>query len=435
LFDIPWTPIFLGILFFIDPLLGVVATGGGLLLLGLAILNDRATRPHLTRASGSAVQTYAFADDLVRHADVVRAMSMQQPLIAKWRLGRNGTLALQGRASDITAGLTASTRFCRMFLQAMILAVGATLVLDHRIVPATIFAASVIMARALAPIEQAITAWRQFGAAGEAALRMRRLLHQQPAPPVRTRLGEPSGALRFDNVVYAPPGAGRPIVKSISFDIAGGQSLGVVGPSGAGKTTLLRLMVGAVAPTAGQIRLDGADLSLWHRDDVGRHIGYLPDYVGLFAGSVRENIARFSDADDDEVIAAARIAGVHEMILTLPEGYDTRLSENAGELSGGQRQRIGLARALFGPPRLVVLDEPNAHLDVEGERALERALGELKARGTTVVIVTHRPSALGLADRIVVVRDGRVEMAGARADIIEQLRQQTVRPVAATGNS
>jgi ABC-type protease/lipase transport system fused ATPase/permease subunit len=191
-------------------------------------------------------------------------------------------------------------------------------------------------------------------------------------------------------------------------------------------------MVGALAPSAGRIRLDGADLALWPRDERGRYIGYLPDYIGLFAGTVRENIARFSHAEDEAVIAAARLAGVHDMILALPQGYDTRLSDNAAELSGGQRQRIGLARALFGPPRLVVLDEPNAHLDVEGERALERALGELKARRTTVVLVTHRPSALGLADRIVVVKDGRVQMAGARADIIEQLRQQTVRPVAAT---
>jgi PrtD family type I secretion system ABC transporter len=432
LFDFPWTLLYLAALFLIHPLLGAVATVGGLVLLGLAFVNDLLTRSHLGTASGAATRAYAIADTMSRNADAIRTMGMAPGLTRHWQKDRDTMLALQAHASDVTGDLTASTRFSRYVLQSAMLAVGAWLVVNHAILPATIFAASVIMGRALVPIEQAITAWRQFNAAGQAAVRVRRLLDEEPPQPARTHLGTPEGRFSLDDISYLAPLSRQPILKNISLDLPAGESLGIVGASGAGKSTLLRIMMGAIAPTSGLVSLDGADLALWRREDLGRHIGYLPDHVGLFAGTIRDNIARFGDASDRMVIEAAERAGVHEMILGLPNGYETLLSGDARELSAGQRQRVGLARALLGNPRLVALDEPNAHVDTAGERALDEALADLKADGTTLLVVTHRQNLVNAMDTLLVLANGQIEFFGPRSNMIDALRKRVVRPVPAT---
>lgn len=431
LFDIPWTPLYLIVLFLIHPLLGLLATIGALALLALAVVNEAATRQQLDGATRAALRNYAFTDSMVRNADIVRAMGMQMPLLKRWQGDRDLTLARQAEAGDVTGSLTATIRFFRLLLQGGMLGIGAWLAVDHLILPATIFAASIIMSRALSPVEQAVTAWRQFGAAGEAALRIRRLLHEQPRQRLGTKLPAPDGTLVLDRVVYAPAGLRRPpILKDISFELAGGESLGVVGASGAGKSTLMRVIAGGASPTSGDVRFGGVSLRTWRRDQVGRYIGYLSDHVGLFAGTVRDNIARFEAVPDDVVIEAAMRAGIHDMILALPDGYDTELKTDGLELSGGQRQRIGLARALFGAPRLVVLDEPNAHLDTQGERALDGVIADLKESEITTVIVTHRPNVLAIVDKLLVMSDGEVEIIGPRDEVVDTLRKKIVRPVA-----
>ncbi len=431
LFDIPWTPLYLIVLFLIHPLLGLLAIIGALALLALAVVNEAATRHQLDGATRAALRNYAFTDSMVRNADIVRAMGMQMPLLKRWQGDRDLTLARQAEAGDVTGSLTATIRFFRLLLQGGMLGIGAWLAVDHLILPATIFAASIIMSRALSPVEQAVTAWRQFGAAGEAALRIRRLLHEQPRQRLGTKLPAPDGTLVLDRVVYAPAGLRRPaILKDISFELAGGESLGVVGASGAGKSTLMRVIAGGASPTSGDVRFGGVSLRTWRRDQVGRYIGYLPDHVGLFAGTVRDNIARFEAVPDDVVIEAAMRAGIHDMILSLPDGYDTELKTDGLELSGGQRQRIGLARALFGAPQLVVLDEPNAHLDTQGERALDGVIADLKESEITTVIVTHRPNVLAIVDKLLVMSDGEVEIIGPRDEVVDTLRKKIVRPVA-----
>ena len=432
LFDAPWTPLYLGLLFIIHPLLGATATLGVIALLALAALNDRATRAHLDPAQSAAVRAYTLTDSMVRHADLIRTMDMRLGLAGRWRGDRDLMLASQAQASDIAGSLTATIRFFRLMLQAVLIAVGAYLAVDHVILPATIFAASIITSRALAPVEHAVTAWRQFGSAGQAALRVRQLLAENPEAPARTHLPEPDGRVELDNVVFTPLGSRHPIIPGVSFSLAPGESLGIVGSSGAGKTTLARLMAGAVPPTSGKIKLGGVDLALWHSDDLGRHIGYLPDYVGLFAGTIRDNIARFSGVDDAAVVAAARRAKIHDMVLGFPDGYETVITDGGSELSGGQRQRIGLARAILGSPRLVILDEPNAHLDSAGERALDEVVADLQDSGITVVVVTHRPNVLALLDKLLVMSDGSVDMIGPRDEVVDSLRKKNVRPVAAS---
>jgi ATP-binding cassette subfamily C exporter for protease/lipase len=429
LFDLPWTPLYLLILFLIDSWLGVIAVCGVLLLLGLAVVNDRATRTRLKPAQSAAERAYGFAESMTHNADVVRAMAMAPALMQRWQRDRELMLARQAEASDITGGLTATIRFFRLLLQALMLAVGAALAVDHIILPVTIFAASIIMSRALAPVEQAVTAWRQFGAAGEAALRLRRLLKDQPAPKVRTRLPRPEGRLALVDVSCT---AGEKLIlRDVAFVLEPGESLGIIGPSGAGKSTLARVMAGASVPAAGRVKLGEVDLGLWPRDDLAQHVGYLPDHVGLFAGSVRDNIARFGHVSDEAVIAAAHRADIHDMVLSLAQGYDTPISDGGRELSGGQRQRIGLARALIGAPCIVVLDEPNAHLDAAGERALDRAIAHLKESGVTIAVVTHRPSVLASLDKLLLLNTGSIEMFGPRDAVVDRFRRKVVRPVLA----
>ena len=304
------------------------------------------------------------------------------------------------------------------------LGLGAWLAIERQISPGSMFAASLLFGRAMAPVEQIIGAWRQLIGAREAYGRLGDLLRAVPPAPDRMTLPDPQGALSLQRVVFAPQGLDHPVIKGIDLTIGRGEAVGIIGPSAAGKSTLARLLIGVWRPSGGVVRLDGADVSQWDRDHLGQHIGYLPQDTELFSGTISGNIARFQDAQSDAVVQAANRAGVHEMVLRLPNGYDTEIGEGGTMLSAGQRQRIGLARALFGNPRLIVLDEPNSNLDIEGEQALIRAVGELKAGGATVIVITHRPSILFAVDRIIGLRDGAVEMDGSRAEILARIFPQ-----------
>jgi ATP-binding cassette subfamily C exporter for protease/lipase len=430
LFDAPWTPLYLGMLFLIHPLLGATAAVGALTLFVLAAINEWSTRKRIQHASEAASRTYGFTESVVRHAEVISAMGMRGNIEARWNQDRRPMLADQAGAADINASATSAIRFCRLLLQAAMLGIGAWLAIGGAILPATIFAASIIMARALAPVEQAVGSWRQITGARQALARLRLLLRSEPAPASRMKIPLPEGGLSAADLSFSLPGRRRPLLDNVSFSLGAGEMLGVIGPSAAGKSTLAKLLAGALEPTEGEIRLGGIDIRRWAREDLGPAIGYLPQEAGLLPGSIRDNIARFGGASDDEVIEAARRSGVHQMILDLADGYDTHLGEGGAGLSGGQRQRIGLARAIIGSPRLIVLDEPNAHLDADGERSLVSALEELKQDGATIVVIAHRPSIIATADRLMVIQGGEVSAFGPRAEIVETLRRQTVRPVA-----
>lgn len=422
-FDLPWIPIYLLLLWFIHPVLGIVATLGALVLLGLAFLNEVLTRQSLRAAEVSNNRSYAFTENLLRHADVVRAMGMQPALETHWQNNRAAMLGEQARASDKNAMMSSTIRFFRLLLQSLMLGTGAWLAIDHAIMPATIFAASIVMGRALVPVEQAVATWKQFAAAREGYRHVRELLAEAPQDGARTIVPRNQAALSARHLIYTPQHRDEPVLKDISFDFASGQAVGIVGPSGSGKSTLARLMIGAMAPTGGKLRFGGIDYAHWDPLEFGRLVGYLPQDIGLFSGTVRENIARFGDASSEEIIDAARRAGIHEMIMDLPRQYDTLLGAGGVGLSGGQRQRLGLARAILGTPPLLVLDEPNSNLDTTGEGALKDVLLDLKSRGTTIVVVTHRETVLEAVDALMVVRDGRIDMFGPPAEVYDGLRK------------
>ena len=434
LFDAPWVPIFLICIWFLHPWLGLLATGAALLLLGLALLNEFMARGPQQRSARTSLGAQTNAEAAIRNADVVHAMGLLPAMAERWRRDNSTALDEQLVGSDRGSAVVGSSKFLRLFVQSAILGLGAYLVLQGSMTAGGMIAGSILLGRALAPVEQAIGAWRQVVAARISYDRLNRLLRATPSAGDPQPLPAFSGRVAFERVTALPPGANRgeakPILKGVTFDLQPGRALAVVGPSASGKTTLCRLLAGAWAPVDGTVRLDGADVGLWDRAQLGPQIGYLPQDVELFAGTVRENIARFRDAADTEVFGAAQLAGVHEMILRLPKGYDTEIGENGTALSAGQRQRIGLARALFGNPRLLVLDEPNANLDQDGEAALVRAISAAKEGGATVVLVTHRPSVLSQVDMIVVLRDGVVDSIGPRDEILSKLRGP--RPVPAT---
>lgn len=422
LFDLPWAPLFLVAIFMLHPVLGVVAAAAVLLLFALALLNDRLSRPRLRTASEIGVQAMQELEAYNRNAEIIDALGMLPAVAARW-LRRNGeALRLQALASNTSGMVLGVSRFCRLAVQVLMLGTGALLVMRQELTGGAMVAGSIILGRALGPIDQAIAGWKQLIGARAAYRRLNDCLSEPPLRPAGTRLPAPNGELKVEQAGFASPATGRTIVSDISFDVAAGETLAIVGPSAAGKTTLVRLIVGACPPSSGNIRLDGADIFPWNRDDLGRHIGYLPQEVALFSGTVAENIARLQDADSTEIIEAARRANVHEMILRLPNGYDTQIGDGAVRLSGGQRQRIALARALYGRPSLVVLDEPNANLDTEGDTALVRALTELKMQNTTVVFITHRPGLIAYADKLLLLREGMAEMFGPRQEILERLK-------------
>lgn len=421
LLDAPWVPIFVAIIFFIHPTLGILAIVGAVIVFLFALANDFSTRKPLKQANGAATKALYRADSMVRNADVAAAMGMEPHLVRRWRDSNEEGLSLQALASDRAGMISSMAKMVRLILQISMLGVGAYFVTQGELTGGGMIAGSIILSRAMAPIEQSINAWRGAVAAKGAYDGIKTLLGRTPASGDAMNLPRPSGQLSMEGIGYVPPGLPEPVLRGVSLEVNAGECIGLIGASASGKTTLARILVGSWRPTAGHARMDGADVFIWEAADRGKYIGYLPQDVELFDGPVRENIARMGEPDTDAVIAAAQAAGVHELILRLPNGYETMIGEGGTRLSGGQRQRIALARALYGDPALVVLDEPNSNLDTEGERALMDALAALKARGTTTVVVAHRPTILASVDRLVVMHQGRIEMEGPRDEVLAKV--------------
>ena len=421
LFDAPWLPIFLVFIFLLHPLLGLLAFLGAALLVALALTNNALTSKKLKQANTASTKGYHGAEAAFRNAEVVDGMGMAPALTRKWNEVNASVLQLQQDASDTAGLINACTKSLRMFLQIAVLGLGAWLVIRQELSGGSMVAASIIMARALAPVEQTIASWKQTTSARDAWKRLSALFQMPPLHPPSIALPRPKGHLTVENVTYAPAGARHPVLQNISLALAPGEALAVIGPSAAGKSTLARLIVGLAQPQHGFIRLDGADVFGWNREDFGRYVGYLPQEVELFSGTVRENIARMDESDPSQVIEAAMTAGFHDAILRLPKGYETEIGEQGIILSGGQRQRLGLARAVYRSPVLLVLDEPNSSLDASGEEALSRTIATMKARRSTVVVIAHRQSLMAQIDRVLVLCEGQMQLLGPREPVLARL--------------
>ena len=419
--DAPWTPVFLVIIFLLHPLLGWISLFGGLVLFSLAVVNELMTRRILGASSQATMMALNHAEAAVRNADVIEAMGILPNLLRRWHGYNSDGVEGASRASARSALITAISRFIRMGLQVAILGAGAWLVLEGEATAGVMIAASILMGRALAPVEQSISAWRSAVAARESYARILAQLRMVPDGDRGMALPRPKGEVRVEQLTYLHPNQTEPVLRGVSFALAPGEVLGVIGPSGCGKSTLVKLLLGNIVPRVGHVRLDGVEVSQWHSSDMGQHVGYLPQDIELFAGTIKDNIARMADADADKVIRATKLAGCHNMILSLPMGYETPIGPGGAMLSGGERQRIGLARALYGRPKLVVLDEPNSNLDNEGERALLVAIKALKKMKVTVVVVAHGPRLLRNADKVLMLRNGMVEAFGPKDKVLAEM--------------
>ena len=429
-FDAPWAPIYLAVLFMFHPVLGSVALVGAIIILGLALASEYAVRQPLDHAGRWSRDSTGFVDAVGRNTEAARVMGMLPNLKGRWSGKHDTAVASQAIASDRIGTIQALAKSVRMGLQIAILGFGAWLVLDQTITAGVMVAASIIMGRALAPIEASIAHWRGFVSARQSQKRIEDLLALMPSAQEKVHLPPPDGRLSVNQVGLRIPGNDELVLHGVSFDLDPGEVLGLIGPSGAGKSSLARLIVGAMQPTIGSVRLDGADISEWPDEQVGQYIGYLPQDVELLGGTVAQNISRFGELDSEGVVDAAKAAGAHDLILSLPFGYETAIGDDGGRLSGGQRQRIGLARAVYGSSRLIVLDEPNSNLDNVGENALRDAVAALKKEQRTVVLITHKPSLLAEADKILFLREGRVDAFGSRDDVLASMR----RPVTQSSN-
>lgn len=419
--DAPWMPVFIGFMFLLHPVLGWVSVSGAVVLLALAILNDWVTRHSSAAASAASAKSLGFAEAAIQRADIVEAMGMREGVLARWNRLNQTALAAQNMSGGRAGFLTGLTKFTRQLLQIGILGIGAWLVIGGNLSPGGMIAASILMGRALAPVDQAVTTWRSARSAIDAWKRVRSLLERDVPDTTTTELPEPDGKITVEGVSFVHKGMDRPALRNVSFEVAAGETLAIIGPSAAGKSTLARLLVGVDTPHTGHVRLDGMEISRWNGAERGKYVGYLPQEIGLIGETVSDAIARLQDNDDNMVIGAARLAGVHQTIMNLPKGYDMPIGASGSALSGGERQRVALARAVYGGPRFVLLDEPNSNLDAEGEKALQRAIDILKTCGTTVIVVAHRPSILRHIDNILVMQDGMVRMIGPRDEVLARV--------------
>lgn len=437
LFDFPWIPIFLIAVFLIHPALGVLTLAGAGVVAGVAWLNQWTTSETISKGAHLDGQERGFVELSRRSAEMIRALGMQSVITGRWRDLHSASLAQSQKGGDRSDGFSSFSRAFRLLLQSMLLTGGAYLALNQQISAGMIVGVSIMAGRALAPVDQVIGQWRSIGRAAEAHKRLKAALDQLPAEKPRVALPAPTGALSLHNVTRLMPGAAEGTARSdrtrilsqVSFELEPGEVLGVIGNSAAGKSSLARVLVGIWKPDAGEMRMDGATLDQWAPDELGRHIGYLPQHVEMLPGTIAENIARFdADADDEEIFLAARAAGVHELVLGLPDGYATRIGGVDQPLSGGQVQRIGLARAVYRLPALVVLDEPNAHLDTQGDEVLTETIRFLRKKGSTVVVMAHRPSVIAEADKVLILHKGLVARFGAREEIFRQAMQPVSSP-------
>lgn len=420
-FDAPWVPLFLALCFAFHPWLGLVATIGAVIIFALAITNEFATRNALQDASKASQGANHFVNTTMQNAEVIRALGMEKQLTKRWLNQHDDMLVHQAKASDRAGSIMASSKFIRMSLQVAILGTGAYLAIQQLISPGIMIAASIVMGRALAPVEQAVGQWKQFVNARSSHKRLKQLFDSVVEQEERTELPEPKGNLTVEQLFATVPGTRDTLLKGISFSINQGEVLAVIGPSGSGKTSLVRHLVGARTPASGAVRLDGTEMHHWDPEQVGRYLGYLPQDVKLFGGTVAENISRFEDEPEDaDVVAAATLAGAHDMVQKLGNGYETNVGDGGMFLSGGQRQRVGLARAVYRYPSLVILDEPNSNLDSAGEKALMSCIQELKKMGKTVVLVTHKTNLLALTDKTLMLMNGAVEKFGPTKEFFQK---------------
>jgi len=427
-FDAPWFPVYLWVIFMFSPWLGLLALGGAVLLMLLAWLNQRVSQGPLKAASELSVEATQQASAHLRNAEAIEAMGMLGTLRGHWLAQHTAFLAQQNLASEKTASVGAWSKGVRLALQSLVLGLGALLAVQGQITAGMMIAGSILMGRVLSPIDQLIGVWKQWTSARLAYQRLESLLQAHPARPPRMALPVPRGELAVEQLSASAPGTRRATLSNLSFTLPAGQVLGVIGPSGCGKSTLARLLIGVWQPLAGKVRLDGAQLSQWDKQQLGPHLGYLPQDIQLFAGTIAQNIARFAQVDADKVLAAAQMAGVHSLILQMPEGYDTRLGDGGAGLSGGQKQRIGLARALYGLPALIVLDEPNANLDEAGEQALLQAIAQLKELKRTLILITHKPNVLTLTDQLLILREGQLQAYGPTAKVLAAPKPAAPKP-------
>lgn len=433
-FDAPWISIYLAVIFMFHPYLGWFSMGGAALLLFLAFLSNQISKEPLADANRAGMAANHYVTTNLKNAEAIEAMGMFQNLLGRWYILQSKMLAQQSIASDRSAYAVAATKFVRLSLQSGILGLGAYLVIAGMASPGVMIAASILMGRALAPVELVIGSWKGFIAARGAYERLTELLKAFPERKAAMQLPRPRGVVTAENVYVTPPGSQAAVLKGLSFQFGPGEILGVIGPSASGKSSLARAMVGVWGCQVGAMRLDGVDIFTWDKSEVGPALGYLPQDIELFEGTIAENISRFNEPDAQKVIEAAKSCGLHELILQFPKGYDTPIGEGGGVLSGGQRQRVALARAIYGNPSLIVLDEPNSNLDDQGEDALIRTILEMKEKGSTIVLVTHRSSVLKVVDKLMILRDGQIVKFGSRDEVLQALAA-TTRPTAVTASS
>ena len=423
-FDAPWMPIYIIVLFIFHPAFGFFAIFAAIVLVGITVANEYSTKEKLAEANNLSRASTIYVDSNIRNAEVVNAMGMRNNISKIWADKYYGFLNAQNIASDSAGVWSNLSKSLRVMFQSLILGLGAYLAINMEVTPGMMIAASIIMGRALAPLDLIIGSWKGFSSARSSYERIEGLLNDFPKDKEYMQLPAPKGEITWENVVVIPPSGTVPSLKGISMRIEKGDVVGIIGPSAAGKSSLARVMLGLWPLTNGVARIDKADISQWNREDLGQYVGYLPQDIELFEGTVSQNIARFGEVEPEKVVEAATKAGVHEMILKLPEGYDTKIGPGGASLSGGQRQRIGLARALYNNPVFIVLDEPNSNLDDVGEAALVEAIKTLRAGGTTVVIITHRTNVLQATNKLALINNGVLELYGNTNDVLNAIAQK-----------